>query len=355
MATAKDYIPFVGLTYAGVHSSDLGLYRVSDGSRYSDSLLPSFNDKIVDRPAADGMYFFGATMDSRTFSVDFAFDHVTEEQLKNIKLLFGAGAKKPKMLVFDEDRDYDVQPVDTSMEVLHNHNLGDGTNNETNEDIPSIKKYYLAKVAQPPEIKTLCFDEIDGENYIDIYKGELSVEFVCYSPFGYGAEKIFRGIFNKNTLVLNPSGILQKNLNEGHVEQYPIILLYRYSASAEVTVPKFNITASGGQISSIVENVSYNSRALNFNNGFKLKENIYGIIIDGEKGLVNGLTSVPTVSNDSMIGVGYTKDNVIYNGQITSGNFFSVPCGLKESYTFNTSNGALNGFNVIIFLRKRLY
>jgi hypothetical protein len=38
---------YIGFTFNGVHSSDLGIMRVSDGSRYNDSLLPTIQDKTV--------------------------------------------------------------------------------------------------------------------------------------------------------------------------------------------------------------------------------------------------------------------------------------------------------------------
>jgi hypothetical protein len=31
---------FIGFTFGGIHSSKLGLVRVSDGSRYNEDLLP---------------------------------------------------------------------------------------------------------------------------------------------------------------------------------------------------------------------------------------------------------------------------------------------------------------------------
>jgi hypothetical protein len=43
-ALAGDYI---GFTFNGVHSSSLGIVRVSDGSRFNENLLPTMQDKTI--------------------------------------------------------------------------------------------------------------------------------------------------------------------------------------------------------------------------------------------------------------------------------------------------------------------
>ena len=39
---------YLGFTFNGVHSSDLGIVRTSSGSRYNDDLLPTTTDKTVE-------------------------------------------------------------------------------------------------------------------------------------------------------------------------------------------------------------------------------------------------------------------------------------------------------------------
>ena len=38
---------FIGFTFNGVHSSELGIIRVSEGDRYNESLLPSLSSKTI--------------------------------------------------------------------------------------------------------------------------------------------------------------------------------------------------------------------------------------------------------------------------------------------------------------------
>jgi predicted phage tail component-like protein len=91
---------YLGFTYNGTHSSTLGIVRVSDGSRFNENLLPTTQDKTVQIPGRDGMYFFGSYYTQRQISVPFAFDEMTEKQFCELRRVFGD--KKIHNLVFDE-------------------------------------------------------------------------------------------------------------------------------------------------------------------------------------------------------------------------------------------------------------
>ena len=163
---------FTGFTFDGVHSDELNILRVSDGDRYSESILPDIEDKTVEADGRDGVYYYGSFYKSRNIDIQIAFDKVTEEQYRNIRRLFGQ--KKICKLIFDE-RPY---------------------------------KVYYVKIAEPITLETICFDEEDYEwvdhsqeenngGYIPdsidhkvytgtkrrIYKGEGSISFIAYDPF----------------------------------------------------------------------------------------------------------------------------------------------------------------------------
>lgn len=63
--------------------------RVSDGSRYSDYLLPASQDLTVQVPGGDGTYYFGSYDTSKVFSISIAFDSLKEEQISNLRKIFG--------------------------------------------------------------------------------------------------------------------------------------------------------------------------------------------------------------------------------------------------------------------------
>ena len=135
---------YMGFTYNGIHSSDLGIVRTSDGSRFNENLLPTMQDKTVQVPGGDGTYFFGSYYTQRQFNVSFAYDSLTEEQIARIKQVFGD--KKVHDLVFDE----------------------------------TPYKVYSAKVTGTATLKYIPFSEGETNRR---YKGEGTIQFTCYFPF----------------------------------------------------------------------------------------------------------------------------------------------------------------------------
>ena len=141
---------YMGFTYNGVHSSDLGIVRVSNGSRFDENLLPTIQDKTVQVPGGDGTYYFGSYYTQRQINVSFAFDGLDEDRVQQIRKLFGD--KKIHELVFDE----------------------------------TPYKAYFAKVTGSTTLKYLPF----GEGEVNrVFKGEGSLQFTCYNPYAVCKKK----------------------------------------------------------------------------------------------------------------------------------------------------------------------
>lgn len=165
---------FLGFTFGGVHSSDLGITRVSGGDRYEEQLHPEIKDRTAEVPGLNGNYYFGSDFGTKVIDIQFAFDCVTEEQFRKIRQIFGT--KHIQELIFDE-RPY---------------------------------KYYMAKLESPIELSYVCFDEEDytwekiqtgldeyvkgigkrdfeykkyNDKFRRIYKGEGKASFICHFPF----------------------------------------------------------------------------------------------------------------------------------------------------------------------------
>ena len=134
---------FLSFWIDDTHSSDLGLTRVSDGSRYTKTLLPSFKDQTADVPGGDGTYYYGSRYEKKEIPVKVAFDDLSEVQLRQITQLLGD--QQMHRLVFDEE------PY----------------------------KEYVVKLSKAPEFKFLCFEE-NGQR---VYKGEGELSFVCYDGY----------------------------------------------------------------------------------------------------------------------------------------------------------------------------
>lgn len=141
---------FIGFTFNGVHSSTLGIIRVSNGSRYIEDLLPSYQDKVVEAPGTDETFYFGSYYKQKIININFAFDSLTESQIRTLKQTFAD--KEIHELWFDE----------------------------------TPYKAYNVKVNGNPQLKYICFD-IEEEKYRSkrIYKGEGTLSFIAFYPFAH--------------------------------------------------------------------------------------------------------------------------------------------------------------------------
>ena len=224
---------FLGFTFGDVHSSDLGITRVSGGDRYDEELHPEIKDRTAEVPGLNGEYYFGSDFGSRSFDIEIAFDSLNEEQFRKLRQVFGT--KNIKKLIFDE----------------HPY------------------KYYLAKLESPIELSYVCFDEpkkiigaardgvrvanripiteeVEGEEQIigytiereqvtpyeyqegtqRVYKGEGKITFKAYFPFAKSVYKVLPSNEEGSDWAVS-SGILNStqyasvdNYNNGSITVY---------------------------------------------------------------------------------------------------------------------------------------
>lgn len=137
---------FKNFTFKGERASDYGLIRVSTGKRYNENINATLKDTTISVPGSDGTLWLDSQHTQRQFKIDFAFDEITELQLRQIKKWLNG--KDAGQLIFDE------QPY----------------------------KAYNVKVTQVSTIKHLCF--MDKKNQ-RVYKGEGSVTFTAFDPYAY--------------------------------------------------------------------------------------------------------------------------------------------------------------------------
>lgn len=329
-----NYSDYIGFTFNGVHSSDLGIMRVSDGSRYNDNLLPTIQDKTVQTPGRDGTYFFGSYYTQRVFNVSFVFDELTEGQLKRVQAVFGD--KKIHDLIFDE----------------------------------TPYKAYRAKVTGSATIKYIPFGQGATNR---VYKGEGSVQFTAYDPYARSVKKFlneyeylylyYRIIsLTDETYVTNRYYIKDNNGYRLSVEEYDSSKIYyeRYMLTSQQIEEKkkewkdaANLLDSQGGYDKIngdrinlynpgvkdsdfiltldfdgygkipaggikVEKDGINLGILNFNEMTKQKDDSY-IKINSSLNLIEGYKKV----ENTMV-----KSGTIYNQYIKNGSFFKIPQSL---------------------------
>ena len=291
---------FIGFTFDGIHSSELGIVRVSGGDRYEEALVPSLSLKTTNVPGGDGSYYFGTSYTQRNINLQIAFDSLTQQQFMRLIAVFGT--KKISTLIFDEN------PY----------------------------KVYNVKISSEPKLNYICFDE-DNKR---VYKGEGNINLVSLSPYAYSRYKYredytlenipeWRGNDTFDFINLDEwidaSGIRTKMYNGKEYDKYDI-------STGEIRL------WNGGQLPT-----NFNLYIL-FTEGSNI---IAGctIVLGNEKLVLKQITKQ---KEDAKIRIN-TKTNLIegvdennkvtgfiYNQYIEKGDFFTIPIG--ES-TLKTEGG----------------
>lgn len=297
---------FISFSFNKVHSSDLGIIRTSDGSRFNENLLPTIQDKTIQVPGGDGTYFFGSYYTQRPFSVPIAFDSLTEEQVRRLYSHFGD--KQIHELIFDE-RPY---------------------------------KYYMAKINGTPQIKIICFEE-DGKR---IYKGEGNLNFICYYPF---AKSRFKYLDQYNTTNIPewnewPGAVVDGGLYEpGILEDAVAGNKSEWALASGMKETQGSYDGVGGNTTLLynagdlptdfkvyLRNLSSTRGVLSLSNttgeqlivnGIELKQGDLGVCVNTKTNLIEGYN-----------GNGLT--GTLYNSYIVGGDFFKLPLGEHTLSTF---------------------
>ena len=267
---------FIGFSFNEHRSESLGIVRVSDGSRYNEDLVPTTQDKTVQVPGGDGFYYFGSDYTQRQFSINIAFDELTEKQFRELQQVFGT--KELGKLIFDE-RPY---------------------------------KYYMVKSGKP-QLKYICFGK-EGER---IYKGEGTLTFTAYYPFAKSIFKFLNEYGNKNKDEWKEaSGMKAEKGTYDIVSNNGSISVYNAGDLETDFILKFSLPVDSTPIGDIKitlskENVGKVEAFLDLN-GFSKKGADTGFQINTKTNLIEGFNA------EGLTGT-------LYNENITQGDFFKIP------------------------------
>lgn len=312
LGSSKKDNDFIGFTFGDHHSSEFGIVRTSNGSRFDENLLPTIQDKTVQVPGGDGTYYFGSYYTQRQFSIQIAFDSLTEDGLRKLKQWLGD--KKIKDLIFDE----------------------------------APYKAYRAKVTGSATIKHICFSEMayneDGteKGFQRAYKGEGTIQFTCYEPFARlrkgkngedGKTEDFYPIADYPTREewISESGILtaeeMRNIDKFDVNTKTAKIYNPGDFECDFTL---TIRFTDGKIS---------GRTISIGNGDSNSLKIRDITAKKNGDVADVAVKIDSKSN-LLIGVKEdgTMSGNTYNEYIESGHFFKIPiCGKDDGFTFNVS------------------
>ena len=267
---------FIGFSFNEHRSESLGIVRVSDGSRYNEDLVPTTQDKTVQVPGGDGFYYFGSDYTQRQFSINIAFDELTEKQFRELQQVFGT--KELGKLVFDE-RPY---------------------------------KYYMVKSGKP-QLKYICFGK-EGER---IYKGEGTLTFTAYYPFAKSVFKFLNEYNDKNKDEWKEaSGMKAEKGTYDTVSDNGSISVYNAGDLETDFILKFDLPVDNTPIGDIKitlskENVGKVEAFLDLK-GFSKKNTDTGFQINTKTNLIEGFNA------EGLTGT-------LYNENIIQGDFFKIP------------------------------
>ena len=272
---------FIGFSFCGVNSSDLGILRVSDGSRYNEYLLPNSQDNTTQIPGGDGTYYFGTYYTNRPISIQIAFDDLSEQNFRRLQQTFSA--KKIGKLIFEE----------------------------------APYKYYMAKVTGAPQLKYICFGR-EGEPRV--YKGEGTIQFTCYYPYAKS--------------VALCSALIEASNKEEWRERSGLPDTAPITSGTNISIKNVGDIDMEWRAIYQVENKALSLQRikaetvgeLNFSFSEGIKDEDQFIAISSKTNLVEGLDA------------NKERTRNLYNKAITSGSFFKIPADNKN-YSF-VSTGA---------------
>lgn len=137
---------FIGFSFGGVHSDNLKIVRISEGSRYNLPLGGQITNTTITTPNGDGSIFFRSNISTKSYTIRFAFDDLNECDISALNRIFDG--KEVKDLIFDEE------PY----------------------------KVYDAKVTGAPTLTAMCFEENEKAR---VYKGTGIINFICFEPYAH--------------------------------------------------------------------------------------------------------------------------------------------------------------------------
>lgn len=287
---------FTGFTFCGSHSfADLHIVRVSDGSRYNETLIPNFQDVTASVPGRDGQLYWESFYSTKTHPLKIAFDNLDETGLRLLRQKFDG--KTEGWLIFDE--------------------------------LPF--KQYWAKAQSPIQLNYICFEE--GENK-RLYKGEGTLTFISYDPFARSVHNYLNEF--DDSVYLNKdewsaaSGM--KATSSGYDQtNSATITVFNAGDLATDWSAYFNVSNIGSL--STIQLVDASDPSARFPEvfgtlqftGISAQGSDSHIRISSRTNLIEGLDSY------------YKPTGTLYNKYITGGDFFQIPTGGDCRFTFGVS------------------
>ena len=273
-------IDFCGFTFNGIHSSKLNIIRVSNGTRYNETITPAFQDKTEAINGGDGTLFWNSYYTNKPFSLQIAYDRLTETQLRKLRQVFCAKAMGE--LIFDE----------------------------------SPYKAYTVKVQSPIQLQYLCFNDVNNER---VYKGEGTIQLIAYYPYAKSVHKYldeFNDFFylNKNEWA-EASGMAR---TKGNLDGTGGVITVYNPGDIEADWQAFYLMTDGGcalrSITLETDNTTEGTMLFSSINTRKSSSDYY-LRVNSRTNLIDGCDQQGNPTG------------TLYNEFLTAGDFFKIPIG----------------------------
>lgn len=336
MRTTFKHEDFLDFYYDGKWASELGLIKVNNGKRQDDEVLPASKDTTIDIPGNDGVYYVNSKYQQREFKIDFAYDGLSEDDIKGIREWLAP--QKECRLIFSE----------------HPY------------------KYYMAKPKSAPKLSYIAFDASDGSR---VYKGEGSVQFVCYYPWARSVatkkddlEAFFnKGHENNNSDVKYYTVTDQQLIGSNIADNNKAVTLssdnngFIINNCGQLPSPfklYFDVLGHYAETSKYYKFYIDNSKEIMVLDANQLVQGGLGpgsYCIDTENHLIMRCKKIVSDNNNTTYVIEESNGNaVILNKAIVAGDFFSLPVGTGTKLIIDSGEDSFN-YDAKHFLYDWLY
>lgn len=319
-------IDFAGFTFNGIHTSQLGLYSVSNGDRYDRNLSPSWNLQTGSNGGRHGVSYFGYQYTQQVVNITLSTDSVTEEEYRQIKNWLSSDISP---LIFDE-RPYIQYYARVSTQPTFSFMVFD-------EEVNDVSNFYNAEYLDVATKNEVLIEQGTGR----IYKGDIVFSFIIYEPFGYSVKKFLNEYTDSNknewatasrmrvskgdldTAATGTGGATQFTIyNAGDLEA-DYILSFSSSVTTDAQTPSFTFSLDGTEQLMTIDTSKLYKDGLGYT-----YVTSYNFKIDTKKHLVScTINGKDNGSND-------LSKTIIANNCVTKGDFFKIPISKTTSDMF---------------------
>lgn len=263
---------YVDFTLDGVSSRELGLKRVSDGSRYREEMLPPISPLVAMVPGVDGSYYFGSTWGDRRFQLECVFDDMRESQVRQIKAILSKKGLIP--LVFSE------YPY----------------------------KQYMVRVDSEPYFEYVPFAIDERTDRGRIYRGELRLALASHRPY---ATSVFKDLSELGGVDVSEWNEAANLIDLSQYDQPGVLQTNIYNPGDLPTDVKIYFT-----FPTSVNLIQLGDEGIMKLGALSPKGDDIGFFYNSETHLLEGFKGSPFAP---------IKSSNIYNEAITAGSFFKIP------------------------------